>query len=109
MDSLRFPLLAEQFDLLVNKSSKVLNRVEKRFKLELNSWSPFGRSFVVGKLRLNRSGEISYSVILLTFCAKVKTSFWGRAQRNPRPTRRTGSEDIGFKPSPQPPEILSRC
>ena len=54
LDRLRLPLVSAQFNLLVNKASKVLNRVQKGLKLELNSWSPFGRSFVVGKLRLNR-------------------------------------------------------
>jgi hypothetical protein len=33
MDGLRFALYPEQFDFLVNKPSKMLNRVEKRFKL----------------------------------------------------------------------------
>jgi hypothetical protein len=55
VDRLRLPLVPAQFNFLVNKPSKVLNRVQKGLKLELNSWSPFFVWFVVGKLRLNRT------------------------------------------------------
>ena len=40
LDGLRPSLLPAQFNFLINKPSKVLNRVQKGFKLELNSWSP---------------------------------------------------------------------
>ena len=40
LDGLRPSLLPAQFNFLINKPSKVLNRVQKGLKLELNSWSP---------------------------------------------------------------------
>jgi len=40
LDGLRPSLPPAQFDLLVNKPGKGLNRVQKGLKLELNSWSP---------------------------------------------------------------------
>ena len=40
LDGLRPSLLPVQFNVLINKPSKVLNRVQKGFNLELNSWSP---------------------------------------------------------------------
>ena len=40
LDGLRSSLLPAQFNFLINKPSKVLNRVQKGLKLELNSWSP---------------------------------------------------------------------
>jgi len=55
LDGLRPSLLPEQFNFLIDKSSKMLNRVQKGLKLELNSWSPLLGWFVVGKLRLNRT------------------------------------------------------
>jgi hypothetical protein len=36
-NGLRFPSLPQQLDFLINKPDKMLNRVENRFKLELNS------------------------------------------------------------------------
>ena len=41
IDRLRLSPLPAQFHFLINKSRKVLNRVQKGLKLELNSWSPF--------------------------------------------------------------------
>jgi hypothetical protein len=41
VDGLRPSLLAEQFHFPINKTSKLSSRMQKRFKLELNSWSPF--------------------------------------------------------------------
>jgi len=40
LDDLRSSLVPAQFNFLINKPSKVLNRVQKGLKLELNSWSP---------------------------------------------------------------------
>jgi hypothetical protein len=55
MNGLRFPSLPQQLDFLINKPGTMLNRVENRFKLELNSWSPLLGGFVFGKFRLNRT------------------------------------------------------
>jgi len=40
LDRLRPSLLPAQFNFLIDKPSKVLNRVQKGLKLKLNSWSP---------------------------------------------------------------------
>lgn len=65
MDRLRWPLFSQQFDFLINKPSKVLNCVQNRLKLELNSWSPFVGWFVLANSDYIARSEISYSVILI--------------------------------------------
>lgn len=68
LDGLRLSLVAEKLDFLVDKSSKVLNGVENRFKLELNSWSPFvDRLFwqTQTKSNLGRSATRLFSSLLL--------------------------------------------
>ena len=55
IDGLWLPLVPTQFHLVIIKPSKVLNRVQKGLKLELNSWSPFRLVCGWRKLRLNRT------------------------------------------------------
>jgi hypothetical protein len=65
VDRLRFPLFSQQFDFLIDKPSKVLNCVQNRLKLDLNSWSPFVGWFVSANSDYIARSEISYSVILI--------------------------------------------
>ena len=114
MNGLRFPSLPQQLDFLINKPGTMLNRVENRFKLELNSWSPLLGGFVFGKFRLNRTvGDqlLGYLFNLLSnFLDSLRSRSWygepvllgSCPEDDPRPIRRTGSEDIGLTQNPQP-------
>ena len=107
IDRLRLPLVSAQFNFLINKPSKVLNRVQKSLKLELNSWSPFVDRLswqIQTKSNPGRSATRLSSCLFFSdfpappepLCARVKASSWGRAHKeDPRPMRRTGSEEIG--------------
>ena len=92
-NGLRPSFLPAQFDLLVNKSRKVLNRVQKGLKLELNGWSPFAWLVCCWQTQTKSNPGRSatpYSSCLFfsdfryppeSACATVKTSSWGRARR----------------------------
>jgi hypothetical protein len=115
------PAAAVRF--LVNKASKVLNRVQDRLKLELNGWFPFVGWFVVGKLRLNRTlGDqllvypLGSSFFLFPFLIPLVALCYGESvllgscpEGDPRPRRRIGSEDFGLKQNPRAAAVTLRA
>ena len=116
LDRFCSPLVAQQFDFLIHKTSKGLNRVEKRFKLELNSWSPFVGWFVFRKLRLNRTlgdqllrypPRSFFSDFLYSFgwaCDTVKSPRGVVPRGTPKADATDRLRRIGLKQNPRPKE-----
>lgn len=121
MNGLRFPSLPQQLDFLINKPGTMLNRVENRFKLELNSWSPLlgGVCFRKIQTKPNRgrsATRLSFQSSSLTFSTHsdqargtVKLSSWGRARRTTQGRYDGPAPKTSASRKTLSPEIMPAC